>query len=366
MKRLLIIILPILLIMVLLPSGIASAAPAFDRIIRQGETVNEDVVIFDSTLVIEKGGRVNGDVVAFGSSVTLAGEVNGDVAIFGGSTTISGSVDGDLVILGSDLVANTAAHVEGDCVLLGGNISSDSRDGLNCSSIGDFSEVTIPAIPNLPIVPPLPRVTTPTEQSHGFFGRIGDIASRSLLFGLLALGLAFVAPRQLTQVTDTIRQKPVASGAVGFLTVFAAASLLVILSILTAILIFVCIGFLGIPIIIALAVLLLVGLFMGWAAAGVVFGRWLAKVLKLSNRRITVTAALGTALLTLIAGLLSSLPFFFGGWLWTLVVLAITCAGLGAVALTRCGTRSYPPFVMRGEKVNIVVETLPEDELPPK
>ncbi len=367
MKRLLVFAIPILLIMILLPSGMAHAAPSFDRIIREGDTVDEDVVIFDGTLVIQKGAQVNGDVVAFGSQVTLAGSVNGDVAIFGGSTNLSGTVDGDLVILGSSLVASTSAKVDGDCVLVGGNVSSDSRSGLNCSAIGDLSTINMPAISNIPIIPPLPRMHTPAEVSFGFIGRVGDIAGRSLLFGLLALALAAVAPKQLTQVTETIKRKPAASGAVGFLTGFAAISLLVIVSILTAILIFVCIGIIGIPIIIAMAVMLALALFMGWVAAGVVFGRWLARVLKLSNRRITVTAALGTALLTLAAGLLSSLPFLFGGWLWTLVVLAITSAGLGAVALTRFGTRNYPPIVgATGDKIEIVMDTMPEDDLPPK
>ncbi|MGB3715466.1 MAG: hypothetical protein WA996_13635 [Candidatus Promineifilaceae bacterium] len=367
MKRLLILAIPILLIMMLLPSGVAHAAPNFDRIIREGETVNEDVVIFGGTLVIQKGARVTGDVVAFGSDVTLAGTVEGDVALFGGSANLGGTVEGDLVIIGSNLVANSAAEVEGDCVLVGGNVSSESQGGPNCSAFGDLSTITVSAITNLPIIPPLPRLRTPAEASFGFFGRVGDIAGRSLLFGLLALALAAVAPKHLTQVTDTIKRRPAASGAVGFLTIFAAISLLVIVTILTVILIFVCIGVLGIPIIIGISLLLALGLFMGWVSAGVIFGRWLARVLKLSNRRLTVTAALGTAILTLVAGLLSSLPFLFGGWLWTLVVLAITCAGLGAVALTRFGTRNYPPAAgMSGEKFEIVMDTLPEDDLPPK
>jgi hypothetical protein len=367
MKRLLILAIPILLIMVLLPSGVAHASPAFDRIIREGETVYEDVVIFGGTLVIQKGGRVTGDVVAFGSDVTLAGTVEGDVALFGGSANMGGTVEGDLVILGSNLTATSTADVEGDCVLVGGDVSGESQSGPNCSAFGDFSSIIVPAITDLPIIPPLPRLQTPSESSFGFFGRVGDIAGRSLLFGLLALALAAVAPKHLTQVTDTIKRRPAASGAVGFLTIFAAISLLVIVSILTLILIFVCIGVLGIPVIIGIGLLLALGLFMGWVSAGVVVGKWLGRVLKLSDHRLTVTAALGTAILTLAAGLLSSLPFLLGGWLWTILVLAITCAGLGAVALTRFGTRNYPPVAgVSGEKIEIVMDTMPEDDLPPK
>jgi hypothetical protein len=367
MKRLLFFAIPLLLIMMLLPAGVAHAAPNFDQIIREGDTVNKDVVTFGDTLIIQSGAQVNGDVAAFGSSVTLDGTVEGDVAVFGGSTTMKGTVKGDLVLVGSSLSAGPGAKVEGDCVLVGQNVHGESVKGLNCSSFGDFSAITIPAIAELPILPTLPNLPTPAEMSFGFFGRVGDIAGRSLLFGLLALALAAIAPKQLNQVTDTMKRRPAASGAVGFLTAIAAVSLLVIVAILTAVLLIVCVGIFGIPIVLVLGIMLSLGLFMGWVSAGVVFGRWLARVLKLSDQRLTVTAALGTAILTLAAGLLSSLPFLLGGWIWTLLSLAITCAGLGAVALTRYGTRTFPiPAGSTSEKIEIVMDTLPEDNVPPK
>jgi hypothetical protein len=63
--------------------------------------------------------------------------------------------------------------------------------------------------------------------------------------------------------------------------------------------------------------------------------------------------------LTLALGLLGELPFYLGGWFWGLAGVLIACAGLGAVALTRFGTRPYPPTAaVANEKVDSVLETL--------
>jgi hypothetical protein len=105
-------------------------------------------------------------------------------------------------------------------------------------------------------------------------------------------------------------------------------------------------------------------LLLGWIAAGAWLGERLAGWLKLQNRSLTVTTALGTAVLTLVAALLSSFPFLLGGWLWSMLAFVIACAGLGAVALTRFGTRPYPVDgeEVESEKVAAMVEMLPDDE----
>lgn len=376
MKRKILIFSLLILILGLLPAGVAYADSTFDRIIGEGETVEEDLVVFGGSLVVEEGATVEGDVSVFGGTAKLAGDITGDVAIFGGTVDLTGTIDGDMVIFGGSLSAGTSAGIAGDCVLVGGSVSGDGRSAVNCVQVGEFPGVVFPSLveppsppemPEMPELPEIPEAPAPPappivrhERGSGFFGAISTSAGWSLLLGMVALAVGYLAPNQLNQVSHTLRKKPAASGVVGVLTVIAIPTLVTILLIISAILIIVCIGLLGFPIALALMIAFAVGLLLGWIAAGTLLGRRLARWLKMSNRSLPVTAALGTAILTLAAGLLSSLPFLFGGWFWTLTAILISCAGLGAVALTRFGTRSYPVGATgNGEKVEAVLETLP-------
>ncbi len=382
MKRKICIFSLLILLLVFVPTSVAYADPSFDRVIGEGETVQEDLVIFGGSLIVKEGATVDGDVSVFGGTAKLAGDITGDVAIFGGVVDLTGTVDGDMVVFGGSLHAGSSADIDGDCVLVGGTVSGDGRGAVNCVEVGEFPSVVFPALvnppsppdipdipemPELPEVPDMPARPAPPIVRHdsgrGFFGIISSSAGWSLLLGMVALAVGYLAPNQLNQVSDTLRKKPAASGVVGVLTVIAIPTLVTILLILSAILIIICIGLLGFPIALALMIAFAFGMVLGWIAAGTLLGQRLARWLKLSNRSLPVTAALGTAILTLAAGLLSSLPFLLGGWFWTLAGILIGCAGLGAVALTRFGTRSYPVVATDNEqKVEVVLETLPVEE----
>jgi cytoskeletal protein CcmA (bactofilin family) len=349
MKRLAVMLTLLILMIAAYPANVARADANFDRIIKEGQNINEDVAVFGGNLVIEEGATVDGDVSVFGGVATLAGDIDGDVAMFGGSATLSGDVDGDLVLIGGSLRLDSSANVDGECILVGGTVGGDGASAINCTTVGDIPSFAVPAFVR--------------NSSGGFFNTIGSVASQSLVLGLLALLVASIMPVQLEQVSNTLAKKPAASGAVGLLTGLAGVSLIAILALLTAILIIVCIGLLGIPIIIALTVALAAGALLGWVAVGTLIGKRLAAIMNLTNRSMAVTAALGTAAFTLAAGLLGSLPFLLGGWFWTMVAILFGCAGLGAVALTRFGTRVYPPGTDNNNaKVNIVLETLPVEE----
>jgi hypothetical protein len=344
MKRIGVIL--ILLLVLLLPAAISHAAP-FDRIIRKGETVDEDVNVFDGNLTVEEGGTLNGEVNIFDGTADVAGTVNGNVTIFDGEMTLSGSVDGNVVLFSGDLHIAEGATVGGDCLIFGGDVEDDSR-AASCAAFGERfdPESVLGAIPRPQRPERPPVVVRPPGLVAGvahFFLRVSEVVGRSLLMGLLALVVASVFPSQLGRVSDTLARKPAASGAVGVLTAVAAPSIVVLLLIVLGITL---IGILLYPAVCLLALLPLAALALGWIAVGDRFGRWIAGRLSLDNRSLAITATVGTTLLTLLLGALDLLPFFTGGWL---IATLLAVAGLGAAALTQFGTRVYPPAVARAK-----------------
>jgi hypothetical protein len=151
----------------------------------------------------------------------------------------------------------------------------------------------------------------------------------------------------------------------GVLTAVAVPSLIVLLIPLSILLTFICIGLLGFPIILLLALGLVVGLFLGWIVVGTALGE------RLFNRgkgtSIRWTATLGTGTLALGIGMLGLLPVDI---LTGLLVFLFTAIGLGAVALTQFGLKPYPrraapgspPYDEDPDKLDTVLQTLPPDE----
>ena len=137
----------LLLLILLIPTGVALAGPS-DRIIRAGETLDEDITIFGEELEVLEGATVNGDVVIFGGNAVLAGTINGDVTVWGGNIELSGPINGDLVMFGGNVEMVGSADVSGECTLLGGNVSDD-EGLLHCASFGDGSD-QFPPIPAFP------------------------------------------------------------------------------------------------------------------------------------------------------------------------------------------------------------------------
>lgn len=369
------------LLLLLITTGAIGAEPVFDTVVEAGETINNDVIVFDGDLEIQDRAVVNGDVV-----------------VFNGHAEISGTVNGDLVLFNGDLQTTGQASIEGDCVLLNGTVDDSSAAGIRCTTVeGDAFPALlnglnvappvppIPAVPDLPAVPEVPAVpaipdapqapTPPSppdfgensRPSSGALGILADIlgiTGSSILMGLLAFAVAKIFPDHLNQVKTTVRQKPIASGAVGLLTAVAIPSIVVLLLLISTVLIVICIGLLGFPLAFLIMFVFVAAAIFGWIAVGTWFGhRFLAR----KGRSFPLTAALGVFLLTLIMGLLSVTPLAF---VEVFLALAISFVGLGAVTLTQFGMKAYP----RGsspqdtdsepdnDKVSSVLETLHIDD----
>ena len=159
------------------------------------------------------------------------------------------------------------------------------------------------------------------------------------------------------------RTKPFASGAVGVLTAVAVPALATLLAIISAVLVLVCIGLLGFPIVIAMLLALLAGGIMGWIAVGTLVGE---RLFRGDDQSFSKQATLGTMAMTFGLGLLG-LAFGFGEAVLAFIVMSV---GLGAVALTQFGRKPYPqgaavPPSAPAEdpiKISSVLETLTIDE----
>lgn len=339
----------LLIILMLVPTG---AALADDKVVESGDTVNEDIVLFDDNLDVAAGATVNGDITIFDGDVTIAGTINGDVVLF----------DGDLVV-------ESTAVIHGDCVVMSGVLTDNTAAGLNCTSfaapeLGALAD----GIPPLPALPPLPSSIEVSQPSGfvRFLGGVGGAIFQSLILGLIAFGVATLFPQHLVRIEKAVRQKPVASGTVGFLTSLALPFLMLVASPILVLLAFVC----GLGVLLGIALLLAFAgaVLLGWISMGRIFGDRLTTWLNLKDRSLPVTTALGTAVLTLIIGVFGAIPFVFGEGL---VVFVISCIGLGAVALTKFGTRTYPHLAGGGDirilapeneaKVNAVLDSLPDE-----
>ena len=365
MKRL--ILITVLILLLTVPAGTVLAEPFFDTVVEEGETVNNDVIVFDGDLEIEENAVVNGDVV-----------------VFNGDAEIDGTINGDLVIFNGDLDARTQAVINGDCVLLNGDVDNRSSGNIRCTNIegtvlpGIVSG--IPAVPSVPAIPDAPDApdrrdmpSPPAIPETRGMSRLGIALAdftRTLFSSLLLGGLAFIIvsafPNHLYQVKETMRKKPVASGAVGFLTAIAVPIVVAIFAVISAVLIIVCIGLLGFPIILLILLALMAAIAMGWIAAG----SWLGeRLFRQSDRNPTIKAAVGTFLLTFVVGLLGMMT---GGWLEGLLGTVITSVGLGAVTLTQFGRKPYTATEVTDEvtedadKISVVLDTLPDDAGDPK
>lgn len=284
----------------------------------EGQQLDGDLGVIGGQATIEDGATVNGDVMVAGGALTVAGRIDGDIAVFGGSVALerTAQVTGDLVTFGGSVQRSPGAEVSGE-----------TREG------GAFD------VPNLPGPMFLPGMDSFTpggdfyvQQSPGEW--LVAALLRAIRTGIVILALAALAlvvslfwPKGIERLGKTVLSQPAPVVLVGLLSWVVGLGLFVVLAITICLL----------PIALALGLALLVAVLLSWVVAGWLVGRSLLGVLKLRNATVVIEAAVGTLVLAVVYFLVGILPcteFIFG----TLIV----SFGLGAIVLTRFGTRPYP------------------------
>ncbi len=290
--------------------------------------------VFGQPVTIESGERVDGDLVVFGGLVAVerGGEVDGDVVALGGSVSIAGRVEGDVVALGGPVTLRDSAVVGGDVMAAGGPVSRADGARVGGDVVEGFRFGDLPFFPfgsnRVPGgLPAGPGPQIEVRNGSGFLSFLRGLFTD----GLIAVGLAVIAllllilmPEQTKTVKQMSEDQPIASAGVGCLTMLVAVLVMVALALTLC----------GIPVAALLGIVLVMAGLFGWIALGYMVGERLLAVLNPERPLPLISGLVGVLLITLLALLVPCL-----GPLLSLLGLSW---GLGAVVLSRGGTRRHP------------------------
>jgi hypothetical protein len=262
----------------------------------RGPSFNSAVVVTDREIVCS-------DLTSFGGSVTIQGVVKGDVVVFGGNVIIGGMVNGNVTIYGGNLTLQDGAQVNGDVHVCGGVWTGSSDPRLHRSVFSCTKSLGT-------------LLTNMSGATIRFWSM--------LVWVILGILLTSLLPEHVMLVRTTAKSKMGRSFVLGLLSVLLAPAILAVL--------------VGLIISIPLAILVSIGLIAAWALGTVAIGWIIGDYIVC-----TVAPQHSTRLLHVIVGmaalaLAGSLPSI-GLW----ITIGSGLVGLGAVLLSRFGTRLYSP-----------------------
>ncbi len=291
----------------------------------------DDEVVVGESFTLPAGQVIDGNLIVLGGNVVVedGAEVTENVVVFGGSVSLAGRVGQDLVIFGGNADLLSTAVVAGQLVTSGGSISRAEGSQVQGGE-------TQSASPRLPwrALGSTPPTSGPLDLLLAFIWDSVRTVAVAVVVGLLAVLVTLLLPEPTARVSGTIAAAPMLAGGLGALTLIAVpvlAGALIIFSLL-------CLTPVSALVLLAYAIALL----FGWLALGAWLGERLAAALRWRALSPILAAGLGAGLLSLLVGGIGLLPLM-GGVLSGLTQFVLVSIGLGAVALTRFGTRPYWP-----------------------
>ncbi|MCB9109396.1 MAG: polymer-forming cytoskeletal protein [Anaerolineales bacterium] len=301
--------------------------------------LNGDLAVFGGNFSAKKGTEINGDVIVFGGNVNIDGAINGDLAAIGGNVNLSETamVDGDIGLIGGQVNQAEGATVTGDVQGLTkfqNKFGSDDDDDDGNSSFGG---APIPPVP--PIPPQADHFDGGGSSIFGWVARIlGDIfwtLALLVVLGVITWLVAAFMPEQMYNVRETLTTSAPLSFGLGLLTSIVAAVLIPVAILLV---ITICLAIVPIVGYIALGIATL----FGWIVIGHILGERLLAAGGRPQPGLIMSSIVGVSILTLLTnmpviGLIACI-----GFIGKAIGALIAMAGLGAVLLTRFGTRPYP------------------------
>jgi cytoskeletal protein CcmA (bactofilin family) len=318
MKRMVRAVLLAIVVALAVPSAALAAGP------------QDGQVVFGGTFTLAAGQAVDGDLLVVGGVVTLeeGSSVHGDTVLFGGTISVDGEIDGSLAAMGGSVNVGPHAVIHGDLVRFGAVVSIDDSATIEGQVLSEQQFQLPPIDWNLmrPTFVPL-RIWSYTISP--VFSVLW-FAARVLLLAALAVLVVMFWPEPTRRVALAIVEQPLPSVGIGVLTLLVAPALLLALVFTICLIPVSAIGFVVFG---AAAV-------FGVLALGLEVGQRIALMFRWEIHP-AAAAGIGTLVLAALLGGLAEIPCI--GLLGLLAIVAVISVGLGAVVLTRFGSRLYPP-----------------------
>ena len=281
-----------------IPAALASGTDA--NLSGNGCTTTLHNPNFGGSVIVNTNEVACGTLMDFGGKVEIHGEMQGKLTVFGNNVLIAGTMMGDVDLYSGTLTLQSGSHMHGDIHLYGSRLVQETGSQF---AGHQFNR---------------------TDRINWLIGN-GQFSFpiwSMLIWVALGLLLTRLLPEHVMFVRTTVVHKVKRSFLIGLLSVLLAPVVMVILVALI----------LPIPV----AILVALGLIAAWALGTVAIG-WLigeqmvgAMMPQWNTRPVQVVVGL------VALALLGSLPYI--GWL---INLAVGLLGLGAVFLSRFGTRLY-------------------------
>jgi Polymer-forming cytoskeletal len=256
---------------------------------------------FGGAVVVDTNVVECGNLTTFGGTVAINGVVRGNLTAFKSDIVIGGTVDGNIDLYGGSVILQSSSHIHGDIHLYGGQFTQGHGAQIDGSVIDRTRNIDW------------------LISANGSF----RFSFWSLLLWV-AIGILLTSffPEHVMFVRTTVVNKMQRSLVIGLLSILLAPPLLVVLVALV----------LPIPLAIIIGLVLLVAWGLGTVAVGWLVGEYVLR--KIAPKRNTRLLQIVVGLTVLV--LAGSLPY-----IGLLISIGAGLLGLGAVFLSRFGTRLY-------------------------
>lgn len=315
-----------------------------DLTVAAGETLNDNVAVFNGNVKVEQGGYINGNLSIFSGDLVLEGEIDGNLAIFGGDAYLAASshVSGDVSVLGGKMKREANAYIGGhfignrDDILSQIDVASDelqayidevlSQTDMTSNEMQAYidevlsqADVTSDELQaQIATVERMQR--NPLHWFLRFLGRLFQALLWTLLITALVLLIVWLFPKQIEQITDTAQTATGLSFATGAIVVLGLALSAALFTITL------CFALLAFPI---LAILALVMLF-GWAVTSCWLGQRLDQFLA-GQANFSWHPLISVAISALFLSAITTLSWSIVACLGFIITLLLGSTGSGAV-----------------------------------